>query len=356
MAGGDYFAEDVRRQLIDKFGADQTTQGGLVVRTTLDPALQAAADKALHDGLLHYDQKRGGWRGPVTRLSSGPALRVTWANALAATPRPPGMLPSWRLAVVLEETDTEAKLGVLDHPPGGVAAVPRVLPLLLADTTWARPVKDGAVGATPRKLGDVLQPGDVVMTEQVPAQAAQGKSTARVERLLLRQIPQVQGALVSHRPGDRARAGAVRRLVVRDEPVRPRDPGQAPARLQLQAVRLSDGAGAERSRRRSDSWTRRSCSTRAPPANGGRAITSSDFNGSVPLHVALEKSLNLVTVRVADRIGMDAVAKTAIAFHMVDNMPHVLPAALGAVDTTVLREAGAYAVDRGRRARGDRRR
>jgi penicillin-binding protein 1A len=69
----------------------------------------------------------------------------------------------------------------------------------------------------------------------------------------------------------------------------------------------------------------------------------SQFSGPVPLHVALEKSLNLVTVRVADRVGMDAVAATAIAFHMVDSMPHVLPAALGAVDTTVLREAAAYA-------------
>ena len=68
-----------------------------------------------------------------------------------------------------------------------------------------------------------------------------------------------------------------------------------------------------------------------------------DFNGPVPLRIALEKSLNLVTVRVADQVGMEAVAQTAIAFHVVDNMPRVLPAALGAVETTVLREAGAYA-------------
>jgi penicillin-binding protein 1A len=63
----------------------------------------------------------------------------------------------------------------------------------------------------------------------------------------------------------------------------------------------------------------------------------------VPLRIALEKSLNLVTIRVADRVGMDAVAQNAIAFHVVDHMPRVLPAALGAVETTVLRQAGAYA-------------
>jgi penicillin-binding protein 1A len=67
------------------------------------------------------------------------------------------------------------------------------------------------------------------------------------------------------------------------------------------------------------------------------------FGGPTPLRVALEQSLNLVTIRVARQVGMQAVADTAIAFHMNDSMPHVLPAALGAVTTTVLREAGAYA-------------
>ena len=68
-----------------------------------------------------------------------------------------------------------------------------------------------------------------------------------------------------------------------------------------------------------------------------------DFNGPVPLRIALEKSLNLVTVRVADKVGMEAVAKNAIAFHVVDKMPRVLPGALGAVETTVMRQSGAYA-------------
>ena len=68
-----------------------------------------------------------------------------------------------------------------------------------------------------------------------------------------------------------------------------------------------------------------------------------DFRGSTPLRIALEKSLNLVTLHVAQTVGMAAIAQTAIAFHEVESMPRVLPAALGAVDTTVLREAGAYA-------------
>ena len=55
------------------------------------------------------------------------------------------------------------------------------------------------------------------------------------------------------------------------------------------------------------------------------------------------KSLNLVTIRLAQAVGMAAVADNAAAFHVVDQMSHYLPNALGAVDTTVLRQAGAYA-------------
>jgi penicillin-binding protein 1A len=70
---------------------------------------------------------------------------------------------------------------------------------------------------------------------------------------------------------------------------------------------------------------------------------SLNFNGMVPLYMAIAKSLNLVTVRLADRIGLETVAETAQRFGIVDNMPRVFPAALGAVETTVLRMAGGYA-------------
>jgi penicillin-binding protein 1A len=337
VSGGDYFAEEVRRQLVEKFGADVATQGGLVVRTSLDPALQAAADKALRAGLMRYDQRRGGWRGAVAHLDAGPALRSGWASQLAAVARPPGMLPDWRLAVVLEETDAEAKLGVI--APG---EAPRVLPMQLADLGWARPVQNGALGPAPKRVSDVVRAGDVVMVERAPAEAAAGRSTARPERLLLRQIPQVQGALVSLDPAsgrvlalcggwsfemsqfDRA-TQANRQPGSSFKPfvyLTALEQGISPAQRFLDAPFVVD-LGAQ------GKWR---------PGN-----YEGDFLGPVPLHVALERSRNLVTVRVADRIGMQAVADTAIAFHMVDSMPRVLPAALGAVETTVLREAGAYA-------------
>jgi penicillin-binding protein 1A len=342
IAGADYFAEEVRRELVDKFGPEQTTTGGLVVRTSLDPELQTAAEQALRDGLMRYDQRFGGWRGPVGHLEGGARLRANWAETLAGTARPPGMLADWKLGVVLEETASEATVGFLDVPPGATAPLPRVLPMLLADLGWARAVHDGRPGASPRRLADVAAVGDLVMAEPVAATPAQGKAPVRLERLLLRQIPQVQGALVSLDPNtgrvlalcggwsfemsqfNRA-TQAARQPGSSFKPMvylTAMEQGISPSQRFLDAPFVLDMGAAGK-------WR---------PAN-----YEPDFSGPVPLHVALEKSLNLVTVRVADRVGMDAVAATAIAFHMVDSMPHVLPAALGAVDTTVLREAGAYA-------------
>src|SRR4051812_16058441 len=103
---GQHFTEEVRRELINRFGPEQTTIGGLVVRTSIEPPLQAATEQALRGGLLSYDRRRGGWRGPVARVSAGAA---DWMPQLEAVLRPGGTLPEWRLAAVLEVRDREAK-------------------------------------------------------------------------------------------------------------------------------------------------------------------------------------------------------------------------------------------------------
>jgi penicillin-binding protein 1A len=331
VAGADYFGEEVRRELIDRFGADQALQGGLQVRTSVEPGMQAQADSALRTGLLHYDQSHGGWRGPVAHLPTPPAaLRADWQTALAGIPRPPGMLPNWQLGVVLQSGGGQAVLGVAGDPAG-----PRELPMALGDVAWARPVHNGYLGSSPRRVDDVLRVGDVVMVEF--AQLGGGR-----EHLLLRQIPSVQGALLCMDPSTGrvlAMAGgwsfemsqfnratqALRQPGSSFKPVvylTAMEQGISPSQHFLDAPFEADDA-------QGHVWR---------PHN-----YELDYSGWVPLHVALEKSLNLVTVRVAQQLGMDAVANTAIGFHVVDSMPKVLPAALGAVDTTVIRLAGFYA-------------
>lgn len=344
VVGGEWFGEEVRRQMIDRFGADATTQGGFVIRTSLDPALQAAADDALRKGLMAYDRSHGGWRGPVSKLESGAGLRQGWSNKLTALPRPPGMLPEWRLAAVLDVTDGDAKVGWVERAPGQPASMgtSRVLPLPLSDVAWARPVRSNGLGPVPRKMGEVLQPGDVVLIEPVAATPAQGRNPARAERALLRQIPQVQGALVSLDPAtgrvlamSGGWSGEISQFNRATQAQR--QPGSSfKPMVYLTALE----SGLSPSQRVLDAPYVQNLGAQGQWRPNNYGLT---FNGPTPMRIALEKSLNLVTVRLAEKVGMEAVAQNAVAFHVVDGMPRVLPASLGAVETTVLRQASAYA-------------
>ncbi len=329
VAGSDWFGEEVRRQMVDRFGGEAATEGGLVVRTSLDPALQTTADQVLRKGLMAYDRAHSGYRGPVARLSTAAALHTGWARSLATLPRPPGMLPDWQLAVALDVTGAEAKLGWTD-----AAGAPHMSSMLLADTGWARPNHNGAMGGSPRRMADVVQVGDVVMTE--PTGGPTGK-------LLLRQVPVVQGALVSMDPATGrvlAMSGGwnYESSQFNRATQAMRQPGSSfKPMVYLSAMeqnispsqKVLDGPF-ELDQGAAGIWR---------PGNYEKG-----FLGPISLHQALEKSLNLVTVRLAQRVGMDAVAANAIAFHVVDQMTRYLPNALGAVDTTVLRQAGAYSM------------
>jgi penicillin-binding protein 1A len=102
--------------------------------------------------------------------------------------------------VVIDATEVEARVGFMERLPGTTAQQPRTLPLPFADLAWARPVRDGKPGPAPKRLSEVIQPGDIVMVEPLPATPAQGRTQARPERATLRQIPLVQGALVGIDP------------------------------------------------------------------------------------------------------------------------------------------------------------
>ena len=344
VPGAGWFAEDVRRQLLERFGQDATTEGGLIVHTSLDASLQQKADEALRAGLLAYDRAHGGWRGPVGHLVSDIALHGDWQDALGRTARPGGMMPDWQLAVVIEDDGSEAKLGVLPAP--GTDGTPHLAALSLSGLGWARlEHANGEFGPPPRRLADVVTPGDIIMVEPkadasaIALKHGRGRHATeeRLEPVVLRQIPKVSGALVAIDPhsgrvlamsgGWSEEASKFNRATQAQ-----RQPGSSfKPFVYLTAMEQ----GISPSARFLD----------APFALGDWRPNNYEMNfgGPTPLDVALEQSLNLVTVRVAQRVGMEAVAKTAIGYHLYDSMPKVLPAALGAVETTVLREAGAYA-------------
>lgn len=338
VATGPYFTEEVRRELVARFGQDQTTMGGLVVRTSMEPELQAATEQALREGLTNYDRRRGGWRGPVAQISAAP---TEWMPALEAVQRPGGMQPGWQLAVVLGVEAREARLSWLERPDGRAQAQPRQGTLPLDDVSWARPVRDGRLGPAPRRMQDVLSPGDVVMVEYVPGREAQGRTPARAARLSLRQIPQVEGAVVALDPATGrvlAMAGgyAFEKSWFNRATQALRQPGSSfKPFVYLPALEM----GIPPNQRLLDG----PIEIMTPQGLWKPGNYSGQPRGWVTMRTALQQSLNLVTIRLAQEVGIDRVAETAARFHVIPNMPRVLSMALGAGETTVMRMAAGYA-------------
>ncbi len=338
-----YFAEEVRRELIEHYGAKGLYEDGLAVRTSVDPRFQAIAEKALRDGLCAYD-RRHGWRGPIRKLDT----LSDWASALAPSSAPPQMPEGWGLAVILSVKDQSAEIGL----PGGGKGT-----LSFADSKWAVH-SDGALAGS---LRGILESGDVIAVEPVAAQSSslpddaqpqdkQDKDAAQAKKkdagqilYALRQIPKVQGSLIALDPHT-GRVLAMQggwKYWTGDEFNRAtqawRQPGSAfkpfvylpaldqgftPSTLVLDAPFVAE-------QRPGVQWA---------PTN-----YSHEFYGPTPLRVGLEKSRNLMTVRLADHVGMQTVVDYAKRFGVVTDMKPFLANALGATETTLLRLTAGYA-------------
>ncbi|UEM05287.1 penicillin-binding protein 1A [Skermanella rosea] len=324
----DYFAEEVRRQLLARFGEQKLYEGGYSVRTTVDPQLQDIATRSLRDGLIAYD-RRHGWRGPVGKLESF----QNWAKQLAEMPVPAGG-EIWQMAAVLEVEAGEAQIGLAD---GGRGRIP------LSELKWARRWVEGErTGPEVRQAGDVLAQGEVILVEPV-AKDAKGKDLPS-GTYGLRQIPAVQGGLVAMDPHTgrvlAMSGGFSSRISVFNRATQAlRQPGSSFKPFVYMAA-LDNG------------FTPSSLVMDAPFAiqpGPGQALWrpqnySEDFLGPTTLRVGMEKSRNVMTVRLANSIGMDRVADYAERFGVVDKLPPVLSMSLGAGETTVLKMTTAYSM------------
>ncbi len=346
VSDADFFAEDVRRQLIAQFGQDMTTEG-LSVRTSLDPVLQAAANKALRNGLIAYDRRLGGWRGPVTHIENTSLLERDWQRLLANTPRRPGMLPNWQLAVVLNTSDNEARVGWLTGlGVRGGTPTPSLGEIPMSDVTWARPLHKDELGPSPKRITDVMQVGDVVMIEPPRADAppetpAKGQPASSLPRVTLRQIPGVQGALICMDPT----TGRVLAMVggfsfeqsqFNRATQAMRQPGSN-FKPMVYLTALEEGISPNQMISNSELQIQVGNTVYEPDNSTGT------FGAPVSVKTALQWSMNVPTVRLAQKIGMAEIAKTAQSFHMYDQMPHVISGALGSVETTPMRVVGMYA-------------
>lgn len=333
VQGGSYFAEEVRRTILQTFGERALYEGGLAVRTTLEPELQEIGVRALRNGLIAYDRSHG-WRGPITTLALDGSDGKDWVPQLASVKRPEGMPEAWSLALVLDTDGAKARIGL---PSGQTGTIP------FSAMEWARPWQEGqTVGRAPQRPSDVVSRGDVVAVERL-TENAEGKAYPD-DTYALRQIPEVNGALVALDP----HTGRVLAMVGGFSMERSqfnratqalRQPGSAfkpfvylaalengytPSTMVLDAPFVYDqGPGLPK-------WK---------PKN-----YSGEFYGPSTLRTGIEKSRNLMTVRLAQAVGMEKVAENAEKFGIHDNFPTLLAASLGAGETTLLRLTTAYAM------------
>jgi penicillin-binding protein 1A len=328
IIAADFFAEDVRREIYEKYGEKGLYEGGLSVRTTLDPKMQVIAHKALTDGLVHYDEAQG-FRGATHKIDVSSDWGVKLADVRAFNDVAP-----WRLAVVLETNEQSARIGFQParEPGGAVGRERQIGNITLEGVKWAR----ASSAKNPLKVSQVLAPGDVIYVEPLGKDSGQYK---------LRQIPEVSGGMVVMDPltgrvlalvggfsfdqsqFDRA-TQAMRQPGSSFKPFvysAALDNGYTPSSIVVDApIEIDQGPGV-------GVWR---------PEN----YAKEKYAGPSTLRFGIEKSRNLMTVRLAQDIGMPLIGEYAKRFGIYDNLPNYLSYSLGAGETTVLRMATAYAM------------
>ncbi|MDZ4739996.1 MAG: penicillin-binding protein 1A [Alphaproteobacteria bacterium] len=323
-----YFAEEVRRWIQQNYGDKSLYEGGLAVRSTFDPTLQRYGVKALRNGLIAYD-RRHGWRGPVTRVD----LTTDWQRTMSDQTSMPSLqdVTEWRLAAVTGYVGNEAvKIGFAD---GSEAKIP------FAEVKWAKKfINDERMGGEIRKLSEVVTPGDVIYVEALP-KTPENPNTGLY---MLRQVPKANGGLVAMDPHtgrvlalvggfsyygsefDRAwqayrQTGSSFKPVVYAAAL---DSGYTPSSIVLDTPFVaSQGQGLPM-------WR---------PDN-----YDENYAGPSTLRQGLEKSRNLMTVRIAADIGMEKVVEYSRKLGTSEKMLPVLANALGSTESTIVRMAQAF--------------
>jgi penicillin-binding protein 1A len=322
----DYFTDEIRRQLERDFGAEGFRSAGLTVRATIDPEMQEIAAEALQEALEDYDRTQGEWHGVKVTLEAE-ALQgeedgiARWRGALAGAEAVRNV-KDWFPAVVLSVEGDRARIGVEGWLDGddGHWIVP-------GDLDWIR-------GA--RVPGDIVKVGDVIHVRH-------DGGTITDPVFSLRQPPKVQGGFMAmdvHSGRVLAMQGgfSYQDSVFNRATQAERQPGSS-FKPFVYAAALDSG------------FTPATIIIDAPievDVGGGRVWrpknASNQFYGPTPLRTGIERSRNLMTVRLAEEVGMTTVAGYAQLFGVYDRMEPFLANALGSQETTLFRMVSAYAM------------
>jgi len=299
-----FYSEEVRRIISDTYGYDNLYKGGLSIRTPLNSYYQIESLKALREGLEEYD-KRHGWRGSITNV-----VKKDWLIDIKGLIIDKSL--NWKLAKIIHidklsvtiETDNK-EIGFIDFK----------------NVSWVRK----------KSFDEFLNLNDIIYVKKI-----------KKDQWTLKQIPKINGAIVVIDPY----TGRVLAMVggfsfklseFSRATQAKRQPGSAfkpfvyaaalendftPSTLVLDAPFVIDqGEGLK-------TWK---------PENYGKK-----FYGPSTLRTGLEKSRNLMTVRVAQKVGLDQISKITNNFGIYNDIPELLSVSLGAAETTLVQLTNAY--------------
>ncbi|HJD55232.1 MAG TPA: penicillin-binding protein 1A [Rickettsia endosymbiont of Pyrocoelia pectoralis] len=306
----DYYAKQVREEVIKMLGSkEEFYTGGLTIITSLDAKMQKAAEESLRKGLREFDRKRG-FRKPIATISID-----NWQEELKKLPKPLSLL-EYKLAVVLDVTDKQAEIGL---ESGVKSKIP------ISEMKWAK--------SELKSVKNLFKKGDVVVVEPI-----------KDDRYSLRQIPEVNGAIMVMNPNTGqvlASVGGYDFSNSKFDRVTQalRQPGSLSKTFAYFAalengikpnqifndapIEISQGPGMP-------SWR--------PKNYEGK------FLGPITMRTGLEKSRNLVTVRVATTVGLTKIVDIIKRFGINDNPQKVYSMVLGSIETTLERITNAYGI------------
>lgn len=344
------FSEHVRRKLNDKYGKDALYTSGLHVNTTLDLNLQHAAQKAVLNGVVAYD-RRHGFKGPIAKTS----FLTNWESRLKQLNKKYSNYKVIGEFAYVKEINDEAKVATVIVKDDTIAEIP------LTELKWARKfISTNEKGPIVRKVSDVLEAGDIILVKLLDKQPKPTVVSKEIEvdgekktveeevtatpQYSLQQYPTVQSALVAID----VKTGAVKALVggfdkqgTFNRAIQAtRQPGSS-FKPFVYATALEQGYKTnsiildapiiQRNQEDNTAWK---------PHNYSEKVY-----GPSPLRRGIEKSRNLMTIRLAKKVGIGNIIKFAHKLGLpTDNLERNLSTALGSGAVSLIDMVSAYTV------------
>ena len=304
LENSNYYIEDIRKLIVDKYGFEKVYKQGFTINTPLNLNLQEKATKSLRTGLIEFDKKKG-WRGPLLNKK----INSKWSNNLDNYKLEASI--GWKLSIIKKinrfsvEIETEDKVnGVIEFP---------------------------SINWTKKNFKDLFKVGDIIYAENI-----------KDNKFDLRQLPKVNGAIIVMDPYTGrilAMSGgfSFKNSEFNRATQALRQPGSA-FKPFVYALALENG------------YTPASLILDAPivfdqgedlklwkPENYGKK-----FYGPSTLRTGVEKSRNLMTVRIAQNLGIKKIAQFAKNLNIYKNPEELLSLSLGSSETTLLKLTSAY--------------